>query len=163
MFFYIYGIILDMKRDISRQLEAWKERKRRNPLIVKGARQVGKTYILKAFGQQCFPQYHYFNFEEDNQVKKIFTPDLKPRRILDELSFYVNAPIDSANDLLIFDEIQHCPRALTSLKYFAEEVPGLAICCAGSLLGLFFGESPFPVGKADFLPLSPLSFGVPDF
>lgn len=159
MFFHIYGIILDMERDISRQLAVWKERKPRNPLMVTGARQVGKTYILKAFGQQCFPHYHYFNFEEDDQVKKIFTPDLKPRRILDELSFYVNAPIDSANDLLIFDEIQHCPRALTSLKYFAEDVPELAICCAGSLLGIFFGESSFPVGKADFLSLYPLSFG----
>jgi len=147
-----------MKRNITAQLKAWKEKKNRYPLIIKGARQVGKTYILKEFAKNNFPNYHYLNFEEDEKVKKIFEPDLNPKRILDELSFYLSSSIDSKNDLVIFDEIQNCPRALTSLKYFNEKIPGLAICSAGSLLGLYFGLSSFPVGKVDFLEMYPLSF-----
>lgn len=147
-----------MKREISDRLVQWKNSKTRLPLIIKGARQVGKTYTLQEFGREHFPRCLYVNFEEDEALKKIFEPDLKPRRILDELSFHTNASIDAGRDLLIFDEIQVCPRALTSLKYFSEKMPELAVCCAGSLLGLHFGHSSFPVGKVDFLEMYPMSF-----
>jgi predicted AAA+ superfamily ATPase len=147
-----------MERKITNQLKTWKEKKDRRPLILKGVRQVGKTYSLKEFGQTCFPHYHYVNFEEDEQVGKIFQQDLNPRRILDELSFYLDSSIDIENDLVIFDEIQACPRALTSLKYFNEKLPQLALCSAGSLLGLYFGSSSFPVGKIDYLEMVPLTF-----
>ncbi len=147
-----------MKREITAQLNEWKNKKERKPLVIKGARQIGKTYSLKEFGRRSFPAYHYINFEEDEQAKKIFEPDLKPRRIIDELSFYLDTVIDPGKDLLIFDEIQYCPRSLTSLKYFCEHLPGLALCCAGSLLGIYAGSSSFPVGKVDFLNMYPLSF-----
>ncbi len=147
-----------MKRHITEQLIEWKSKKDRKPLILKGARQVGKTYSLKDFGREHFPVCHYINFEEDEQAKRIFEPDLKPGRIIDELSFYLDTSINIENDLLIFDEIQHCPRALTSLKYFSEDLPGIALCSAGSLLGLYFGAGSFPVGKVDFLNMYPMSF-----
>lgn len=147
-----------MKRQIIKKLNAWKTSKLRNPLIVKGARQVGKTYILKEFGRTAFPNYLYVNFEEDEQLEKIFAKDLNPNRILNELRFHLNRDLDIPTDLLIFDEIQSSPRALTSLKYFSEELPQLAICCAGSLLGLQLGAGSFPVGKVDFLEMYPMSF-----
>lgn len=147
-----------MKRNVTTQLMKWKNNQNRHPLIIKGARQVGKTYILKEFGKNYFPRCHYINFEENERLGKIFSDDLNPQQILKELSFHLTAPINPGDDLLIFDEIQHCPRALTALKYFAEEIPGLAICCAGSLLGLQFGQSSFPVGKVDFLNMYPMTF-----
>lgn len=150
-----------MERDITQRLLAWKIKKKRHPLIIKGARQVGKTYSLKAFGAEHFSRWHYVNFEEDVKLQKIFKEELNPGRILSELSFHIDTSIDTDNDLIIFDEIQTCPRALTSLKYFSENMPQLAICCAGSLLGLHFGISSFPVGKVDFLDMYPMSF--PEF
>ena len=137
---------------------AWKAKKGRKPLILKGARQVGKTYTLKEFGKKAFPRFHYVNFESDLSLGKLFEKDLKPKRILQDLSFYLDTSIDIKRDLIIFDEIQNVKGAITSLKYFAEEMPELAICGAGSLLGLSLGESSFPVGKVDFLSLSPFSF-----
>lgn len=157
-FFSFLGNIWDMERYILEKLVKWKNGKNRKPLIIKGARQVGKTYILKEFGEKHFPNYLYANFEEDEQLEKIFQKDLKPRRILDELAFHLDKPLDTAKDLIIFDEIQQCPRALTSLKYFNEEYPGLALCSAGSLLGLQLGRGSFPVGKVDFLEMFPLCF-----
>ncbi len=150
-----------MERNISKQLKAWKDKTIRHPLIIMGARQIGKTYSLKAFGEESFSRMHYVNFEEDGQVHKLFEKDLNPKRLLEELSFFLDASIDIDNDLLVFDEIQSCPKALTSLKYFSETVPRLAICCAGSLLGLYFGSSSFPVGKVEFLNMYPMSF--PEF
>ncbi len=147
-----------MKRNITEKLLAWKVKKNRHPLIIKGVRQVGKTYILKEFGQNHFPRYHYVNFEEDEQAARIFEQDLSPKRTLDELSFYLSSSIDIENDLVIFDEIQACPRALTSLKYFSEKLPQLTVCSAGSLLGLYFGSSSFPVGKVDVMEMYPMSF-----
>lgn len=147
-----------MKRQISAKLEAWKRANLRNPLILKGARQVGKTYSLKEFGKTSFSNFLYVNFEEDEQLEKIFAKDLNPERILDELSFYLDNSFDREKDLLIFDEIQYCPRALTSLKYFSEKLPGTAVCCAGSLLGLQVGLGSFPVGKVDFMNMHPMSF-----
>jgi len=118
---------------------------------LKGARQVGKTYILKQFAGELFPNYHYVNFEADETLSKIFDRDLNPKRILQELSFYVNSSINTDHDLMIFDEIQACPKALTSLKYFQEELPNFFICAAGSLLGIHLGQSSFPVGTTSTL------------
>ena len=147
-----------MKRKIYQKLEEWKNRKNRKPLILKGTRQVGKTYILKRFGQEAFDKFHYVNFEEDEALSRIFINDLKPKRILQDLSFYVESSIDMEKDLIIFDEIQACPRALTSLKYFQEQLAGLAICAAGSLLGIHLGNSSFPVGKVEQIEMFPMCF-----
>ena len=123
-----------------------------------GARQVGKTYILKQFGEESFPSAHYVNFEEDESLHTVFQQNLNPERILQELSFHFDSSINPEKDLLIFDEIQACPKALTSLKYFHEKMPGFAICSAGSLLGLQLGETSFPVGKVEHLQMFPMSF-----
>lgn len=147
-----------MKRIILTQLSQWKAKKNRKPLILNGVRQSGKTHALKYFAENNFPQYHYFNFEEDPQVGALFEKDLHPERILNELSFYRNQPIDWEQDLIIFDEIQACPKALTSLKYFYEMRPEVAIACAGSLLGVTLNTAAFPVGKVDTLPMFPLNF-----
>ncbi len=106
-----------MKRDIFDRLIAWKGKKGRKPLILRGARQVGKTYILKSLGER-FANCHYLNFEKEERLGKIFEQDFDPRRILNELRFALNRPITVKEDLVIFDEIQESPRALTSLKYF---------------------------------------------
>ncbi|SPD73174.1 conserved hypothetical protein [uncultured Desulfobacterium sp.] len=147
-----------MKRNITRSLTDWKSSANRKPLILRGARQVGKTHILKEFGGATFPRCHYVNFEEDERLGRIFEQDLKPDRILDSLQFYLDQIIDHHHDLVIFDEIQRYPRALTSLKYFAEDMPGLALCAAGSLLGVTLNVDSFPVGKVQFLDMHPLSF-----
>jgi predicted AAA+ superfamily ATPase len=147
-----------MKRKIERKLSLWQRSKSRNPLILHGLRQCGKTYVLKSWGRQHFPRVHYINFEQDAMICKIFAGNFEPSRILRELSFYLKISIDPGQDLLIFDEIQTCPRALTSLKYFCEDLPTMAIVAAGSLLGLHLGVGSFPVGKVAFLPMYPLSF-----
>lgn len=147
-----------MKRDILGQLKQWKDSPARKPLILKGARQVGKTYLLQEFGKEYFSCAHYLNFEKSSDLSKIFTRDLSPRKILQEISFYLDKSIDINNDLLILDEIQNFPRSLTSLKYFQEELPQLAVCAAGSLLGLSLGQDSFPVGKVQFLDMYPMSF-----
>jgi len=147
-----------MERNVWNKLIEWKNKKERKPLILKGARQVGKTYLLQAFGKECFPQVHYLNFEKNKQLAKIFEGNIAPSDILRDLSFYLNTSINKENDLVIFDEIQNVPRALTSLKYFQEELPCLAICAAGSLLGIQLSEESFPVGKVEFLKMFPMSF-----
>lgn len=147
-----------MEREIKRALDEWKNTFPRKPLLVKGARQVGKTYILKDFGRSRFPHFHYLNFEENKSLMKYFNGDLKPVSLLEQLQFHLGAEIDIRNDLLIFDEVQNCPRALTSLKYFNEEMPDLAICAAGSLLGVLLNDESFPVGKVTFLDMWPMSF-----
>ena len=147
-----------MKRSISKVLGLWLRKSNRKPLLLRGTRQVGKTYSLKEFGQACFAKYHYVNFEEQEQFVAAFTGDLNPRRIIQDLSLILNQPINQRGDLLILDEIQLCPRALTSLKYFAENMPELALCAAGSLIGVHLGESSFPVGKVDEVQMTPLTF-----
>lgn len=147
-----------MNRTIYSCLKQWKNKKDRKPLILKGARQVGKTYILKQFGIENFEKYHYVNFEEDDSLSKLFEKNLKVDRIIQELTFYLENTINIDEDLLIMDEIQACPRALTSLKYFNEQMPQLAICAAGSLLGVHLGEASFPVGKVEYLDMFPMSF-----
>ncbi|KPA11649.1 ATPase AAA [Candidatus Magnetomorum sp. HK-1] len=147
-----------MKRHLITELIKWKHNRDRKPLILKGARQVGKTYLLEAFGNECFPDYHILNFEKDEQISRIFEDDLNPKRIIQELCFKLDKEIIINKDLLIFDEIQNCPKALTSLKYFQEHLGELALCAAGSLLGIQLSESSFPVGKVEFLNLYPMSF-----
>lgn len=147
-----------MRRHIYKDLLLWKEKtKNRKPLILSGARQVGKTHILKEFAQKSFKAAYYFNFEKEQSLAKIFEKDLIPKRIVSELSLFVGADIDLDKDLLIFDEIQACHLALTSLKYFCEEMPELAICAAGSLLGINLSQGSYPVGKVEILKLYPMS------
>lgn len=148
-----------MERLLISQLLKWKENPRRKPLVLEGARQVGKTWLLKEFGKRYFKDVCYVNFEQSEMLTDIFAGDLSPQRIIEQLSVYCGKFIAPKETLIIFDEVQEMPRALTSLKYFCEEAPEYAICCAGSLLGIALHEgTSFPVGKTDFLHLYPLSF-----
>jgi len=147
-----------MRRLLLDQLIRWKEKKDRKPLILKGTRQVGKTTLLHQFGKKCFSGVRALNFEKDLGLDKIFESNLDPKHIIKELEFYFQCAIDLDRDLLILDEIQANPRALTSLKYFAEEMPQLAVAAAGSLLGIYLGDASFPVGKVDMITLYPMSF-----
>lgn len=148
-----------MYRKIIIELKEWKNKKDRLPLILKGARQVGKTWILQEFGKEYFDDVLYINFENAGNISSIFEGNIEPKRIIEYLSAIHHKKIEPEKTLIIFDEIQELPRALTSLKYFAEQTPEYAICCAGSLLGVFLHDQvSFPVGKVDFLELQPLDF-----
>ncbi len=139
-------------------LKVWKDAPKRKPLILRGVRQTGKSYLLEQFGRECFRQCHTINFEKAAWAQSLFSDNLDPKYIINELRFALKADIDVAHDLVIFDEIQACPKALTSLKYFCEDMPQLALCCAGSLLGLHLNESSYPVGKVDMMHLHPMTF-----
>lgn len=148
-----------MYRKIIEDLKQWKDKKDRLPLILKGARQVGKTWILQEFGKTYFEDVLYINFENENNISELFEGTINPERIVEFLGAIHHKKIQPYKTLIIFDEIQEVPRALTSLKYFAEQAPQYAICCAGSLLGVFLHDSvSFPVGKVEFLELNPLDF-----
>ena len=141
------------------KLFKWKESKNRKPLVIEGARQVGKTWLMNEFGKQAYKDVFYINFDSNSIMKDLFSIDLNIERIIMGLELYVGKKIDPSNSLLIFDEIQEAPRALSSLKYFYENAPQYHIVCAGSLLGIALHENTsFPVGKVDFLKLYPLSF-----
>ncbi|MHA4809710.1 ATP-binding protein [Flavitalea flava] len=151
-----------MKRTELQALQEWKTRPKRKPLIIRGARQVGKTWLMKTFGAESYPQTAYFNFEGNQRLRAIFSGDFIIDRIIRSLSIEAGFNIQAENTLLIFDEIQEAPEALTSLKYFYENAPQYHILAAGSLLGVALHEhSSFPVGKVEFLDLHPLSF--PEF
>jgi len=140
------------------RLVDWKEKKGRRPLILKGARQVGKTWLLKEFGRLHFKDVCHINFEKTD-LSDIFQGELDPGRIINYLSALHGKKIEPENTLIIFDEIQELPRALTALKYFSEESPEYAVCSAGSHLGIALHEgTSFPVGKVDLLELYPMSF-----
>lgn len=148
-----------MERLLFQELIAWKEKANRKPLILKGVRQCGKTYLLKTFGQQCYTDTAYFNFEETESLKTLFETDYDVNRILFELGLTLGRTIQKETTLIIFDEIQECGRAITALKYFCENAPEYHIVCAGSLLGIALKKQPsFPVGKVDFLTLYPMSY-----
>ncbi len=147
-----------MKRDLYKSLLDWKSSPTRKPLLLQGARQVGKTYLLEDFGKNEFLKFHIFNFEQDKGLSPVFETDLNPNQILTDLSIHKGERISSKSDLVIFDEIQACPRALTSLKYFYESMPELPLCCAGSLLGVALSSESFPVGKVEFKNLFPMKF-----
>lgn len=148
-----------IERFILDDLVAWRNAARRKPLIVRGVRQCGKTWILNEFGRRCFDNVAYFNFERQNLLAEIFAGELDPERMIIELGAVARRKIDPEKTLLIFDEIQACPRALTSLKYFCEEAREYPIAAAGSLLGIALSSSEgFPVGKVSILDLNPCSF-----
>ena len=148
-----------MNRKISEKLVIWKNSKTRKPLILYGARQVGKTYILKNFGNTQFRKVFYLNLEEKrDELNKLFSAGLTSRDIINRIEVMFQEKVNIALDLVIFDEIQESPRALTSLKYFSETMNELAVCCAGSHLGLALHEDSFPVGQVDMLHLFPLDF-----
>ena len=147
-----------MKRFILDQLIKWKESKYRKPLILKGARQIGKTYILKQFGEENYGGVAYFNFDHDEDLYNLFNNTKDPKRILEQLSFIYGKAILPEKTLIIFDEIQECPNALNSLKYFQEEANEYHIVCAGSLLGIRLSHTSFPVGKVEFLNMYPMTF-----
>jgi predicted AAA+ superfamily ATPase len=148
-----------MKRTAYSDLLVWKKRVDRKPLLVQGARQVGKTYLLKEFGKNEYPDCVYLNFEEKPDVATLFQSNLTPVTLIEGLSAFVGRKIRPIETLIIFDEIQICQRAITSLKYFCEQAPDYHLIAAGSLLGISVGKnSSFPVGKVDFLVLHPMSF-----
>lgn len=148
-----------MYRIAIEKLYKWKESKRRKPLIIEGARQVGKTWLMKEFGEKAYKNTVYVNFDLNSRLDTLFENDLNPERLIMGLELYAGHKIDPDNTLIIFDEVQEVPRALTSLKYFYENAPQYHIVCAGSLLGIALHQgTSFPVGKVDFLKLYPLSF-----
>lgn len=148
-----------MKRLLLQNLIVWKKSESRKPLILKGVRQCGKTYLIKEFGDMYYDDVAYFNFEETESLKSLFEPDYDTKRILFELSLLRGKTLLPEKTLIIFDEIQECGRAITSLKYFCENAPEYHIVSAGSLLGIALNKQPsFPVGKVDFLTLYPMSF-----
>lgn len=149
-----------MKRKVVDWLTKWKESKHRKPLILQGARQVGKTYSILSFGKEYYKTTAYFNFENNSELSNIFNRDLEPERIIKELSAKTGQSILKGDTLIFFDEIQACERALTSLKYFNEKANDYHIIAAGSLLGVAVNrkEYSFPVGKVDLNTLYPLDF-----
>ncbi len=147
-----------MERLILKELIKWKESKYRKPLILKGARQVGKTYILKQFGKENYRNVAYFNFDHDKDLYNLFENTKDPKRILEQLAFICGKAIIPNETLIIFDEIQECPNALNSLKYFQEEANVYHIVCAGSLLGIRLSHTSFPVGKVEFMNMYPMTF-----
>jgi len=146
-------------RTAMENLIAWKNNPRRKPLIIQGARQVGKTWLMREFGKMAYKKTIYINFDSNPRMKELFSSDLNTERIIQGLELYADSKIDPSDTLLIFDEVQEVPRAISSLKYFCENAPEYHIVCAGSLLGIaLHGGTSFPVGKVDFLKLYPLSF-----
>lgn len=148
-----------MERLLMPKLVEWAKNSDRKPLIIMGARQVGKTWLMREFGRNNFTDVFYLNFENTPGMEDLFSGEIRPLRIIDYLSTLHGKRISANETLIIFDEVQEVPRALTSLKYFAEEAPEYAICCAGSMLGIALHKNTsFPVGKVEFLTLEPLSF-----
>jgi uncharacterized protein len=148
-----------MKRNILERLLAWQHNPQRKPLLLYGARQVGKTHTLNAFANMAYSDHVYLNFEDSPALKKYFEDTLDPKSIIFKLSIHFNKRIDPEHTLIIFDEIQECPHALNSLKYFNEKANEYHVCACGSLLGVKLGnQEGFPVGQVNFEHLYPLSF-----
>lgn len=148
-----------MRRFALEKLKKWKDSESRKPLIIRGARQVGKTWLIKEFGRECFENVAYVNFDSNVRMKGVFEGQIDIERIILAIEIETGVTIERENTLLIFDEIQEVPRALSSLKYFYENAPEYAIVAAGSLLGVaMHKKTSFPVGKVDFMDLYPLNF-----
>ncbi|WP_462414830.1 ATP-binding protein [Eisenbergiella tayi] len=148
-----------MYRSAMEQLNKWKQKTNKKPLIIRGARQVGKTWLMKEFGKTAYEKTVYINFDNNPQMKELFSLDMRIDRIIMGIELYVGHKISPHNTLLIFDEVQEVPKALSSLKYFNETAPEYQIICAGSLLGIALHQgTSFPVGKVEFMDLYPLSF-----
>lgn len=151
---------MEIKREIIDKLKAWKDNPRRKPLVLQGARQVGKSWVLKKFGQECYDDMVYVNFDTMPGVKDDFKRTKEPHKLLKVMEMMAGRAISPSTTLIIFDEIQECNEALNSLKYFCEDAPEYSIVCAGSLLGVALNRAgaSFPVGKVDFMNLYPVSF-----
>ena len=151
--------VIDMYREAMKQLESWKCASDRKPLVLRGARQVGKTWLMREFGKLYFQRCAYISMDENERMKEVFREAFDVNRIIEMLEIEVGFQIDAENTLIIFDEVQEVPRALKSLKYFQELAPQYYIIAAGSLLGIALHEgTSFPVGKVDFCDLYPLTF-----
>lgn len=148
------------RRKIVEQLKEWRSRRDRKPLLLSGARQIGKTWVLKEFGKECFDNVAYFSLDKDTSICQMFQTTKDPFRLLPQLSILCGEEIKPQTTLLIIDEIQECPEALQSLKYFCEDAPEYAVVCAGSLLGVYLNHEnqSFPVGKVNHLSMYPLTF-----
>ncbi len=144
-------------RNLNEELNKWSQGNHRLPLIIKGARQVGKTHLIREFSKN-FPNFHEFNFQKSNILCEGFSRTNDPKKLIEYLEVVSEKKINLSSDLIFFDEIQDCPQALNSLKYFAEEFPKIYLIAAGSLLGIYLSSHSFPVGKVSFLNLFPLSF-----
>ena len=141
------------------KLLAWKNSPYRKPLILKGVRQVGKTWILKEFGKLYYKNIAYFNFDENKEYKQFFETTKNVERILQNLMLASGQKIEAENTLIIFDEVQDCPEVINSMKYFCENAPQYHVACAGSLLGITLAKpSSFPVGKVNFMQINPMNF-----
>jgi predicted AAA+ superfamily ATPase len=147
-----------MLRIVEKDLLEWKNSTSFKPLLLMGARQVGKTWLMKNLGESHFQNYIYVNFEKEPSYQKLFETSLDPKKIVETLSLLHNQKIEEGQTLIIFDEIQEASHALTSLKYFAEDFPNIHIIAAGSLLGVTLDNGSFPVGKVEFLKIYPLNF-----
>lgn len=148
-----------MKRNAIKNLAEWKKSDDRKPMVLKGARQVGKTWLMKEFGRTYYDQYVYFNFDEEDELKSIFETNKNPYRIIELLSMISGKKILPEKTLIIFDEIQECPEALNTLKYFKEKANAYHVIAAGSLLGTLLAQpKSYPVGMVNLLELSPLTF-----
>ncbi len=152
---------MKIRRQIIEQLKAWKSSPRRKPLVLQGARQVGKSWAMKQFGEECYGNMVYVNFDFQPELKSEFAVTKEPARLIARLELIYGQRIVPGDTLIVFDEIQECNDALNSLKYFCETAPEYHVICAGSLLGVALGRSgaSFPVGKVDFLTLYPIGFG----
>ena len=148
-----------MKRFALEKLKEWKKKANRKPLIIRGARQVGKTWLMKEFGRTCFEKVAYVNFDSNTRMQQVFDGEINIERIILAISAETGISIDVKDTLLIFDEVQEVPKALSSLKYFCENAPEYAIVAAGSFFGVALHKgTSFPVGKVDFMDLYPLTF-----
>ena len=148
-----------MKRNAIQELVAWKSSEDRKPMVLKGARQVGKTWLMKEFGQNYYDSYVYFNFDEEDELKSIFEVNKNPQRIIELLSLITGEKILPEKTLIIFDEIQECPEALNTLKYFKEKANEYHVIAAGSLLGTLLAQpKSYPVGMVNLLDIYPLTF-----
>ncbi len=152
-------VIQIMKRNALQDLINWKASEERKPMVLKGARQAGKTWLMREFGQSCYQNYVYFNFDEEDDLKSIFEMNKNPHRIIELLSLIANKKILPAETLIIFDEIQECPEALNTLKYFKEKANEYHVIAAGSLLGTLLAQpKSYPVGMVNLLEINPLAF-----
>ena len=149
-----------MRRNIEEKFAAWKSKKRRKPLVVYGARQIGKTYSIREFGKKHYAKTVYINFETSPRIARDFEEDISPAFLIPRLEIFLNQKIHPEDTLIFFDEIQVCERALTSLKYFCEEAPQYHVIAAGSLLGVAVNRErySFPVGKVEPLYMYPMQF-----
>lgn len=156
---YLERLVICLKRNAILELIKWKNSEERKPMVLKGARQVGKTWIMKEFGQNYYDSFVYFNFDEEDELKSIFKTNKNPYRIIELLSMICGKKIEPEKTLIIFDEIQECPEALNTLKYFKEKANEYHVIAAGSLLGtLLATPKSYPVGMVNLLDIYPLTF-----